>query len=304
MYATVLNIAAMVVTLVAAPLVPGAAAAARARSAGLSGPSVIQPYWQIAKLLRKQYIAPTVASPIYWSGTLVGVAAVTSALVAVPAAGGISLPSSDAVVVAYLLMLATFLQVMAALDTGTPFGGMGASRETMFAALAEPGLMIAILGLTVGSGTTRLSSALAMPEVSPMGLLGHASIALALLVLGLAENSRMPFDNPATHLELTMVHEAMVLEQSGPGLALVHLQSALKLTLFWLLALNVVVPMARPDSWGPIVLVLIPLALVAGGTLLGLLESWLVKARLFRAPDLLVVGLAMAFFGLLVGVIA
>lgn len=304
MQVNALGLATMVVTLVSAPLVLGMAASVRSRVAGLAGPSPIQPYRQIAKLLRKEYLAASATSAIYWLGPLVGAAAVATALVAVPAAGGVSLPGSDAVIIAYLLMLATFLQVMAALDTGTTFGGMGASREVMIAALAEPGLMIAILGLTAGTGTTALSDAFAVTEMGPMALLGRASIAMALLLLGLAENSRMPFDNPSTHLELTMTHEAMVLEQSGPGLALVHLQASFKLALFWLLALNTVAPWVTPESLGALALVVVPVVLAVAGGLLGLLEAWLVKARLFRAPDLLVVGFAMALFGLFVGVVA
>jgi len=299
-----LNITAMIVTLVSAPLVPGVAATVRARAAGLTGPPPIQPYRQIAKLLRKEYLAPSASSAVYWLGPLIGAAAVASALVAVPVAGGISLPTSDAVIIAYLLMLSTFLQVMAALDTGTTFGGMGASREVMVAALAEPGLMIAILGLTVGTGSTSLAAAFATVDSGALVTLGHVAIAIALLFLGLAENFRMPFDNPSTHLELTMTHEAMVLEQSGPGLAIVHVQSALKLTLFWLLAVNTVAPWATPASLGIIALPLLVLALVVAGAFLGLLEAWLVKARFFRSPDLLVVGFVMAFIGLLMGVIA
>jgi len=299
-----LNVAAAVVAIVSAPLAVGFAAAARAKASGLHGPSVVQPYFQIRKLLTKDYLAPESASALYWLGPLVGTGAVLAALASVPAAGGIDLPTSDAVVIAYLLMLATFLQVVSALDTGTAFGGMGASRESMVAALAEPGLMIAVLGLTVPAGTTRLAEALSTPAQGPMAAAGHAALALSLLLLGLAENSRMPFDNPTTHLELTMIHEAMVLEQSGPGIALVHLQSSLKLTLFWLLALSVAFPGFSPSNLGPVVLAAVPVLLAAGGVLLGLTEAWLVKVRLFRGPDLLVVGFAMALFGLIVEVIA
>ncbi|MCL4498978.1 MAG: NADH-quinone oxidoreductase subunit H [Chloroflexi bacterium] len=291
-----------------APLIGGVASWTKIRLSGRTGPGPLQPYRLLAKLLRKEGIAPEAASSIYLLGPLVATAAVALMLVGIPV--GLkypALPWSDAVAITYLLMLATFLTVLAALDTGTTFGGLGASRETMLAALAEPTLMVVLLGVVATSGTVDLGTALLKIEAGGAAALSRWVIAASLLLIGLAENARLPFDNPTSHLELTMVHEAMVLEYSGPQLALIHYQSAAKLTLFWLLVLAMFFP---PAPVGGLLLLgglmsigALALKLIAGGLLLGLVETILIKVRIFRAPDLLSMAFVLALFGLMLGLV-
>lgn len=296
----------VVTALAAAPLLAGISAWTKARLSGKTGAGPLQPYRLIGKLLKKEGLSPSAASALFWLAPLVGTAAVVAALSSVPIDSGVIFPWSDAVIVAYLLMFAAALSMLAALDTGTAFGGMGASREAMIAALSEPTLMLVLLGITASAGTTDLSKAL--PAFAARSLLSPAPwiLGTALLLVALAENARLPFDNPTTHLELTMVHEAMVLEHSGPQFALITYQSAAKLALFWLLAWAIFFPISLATAgWLalPLGALLIVAKLAVGGLALGAMETVVVKIRIFRAPDLLAVAFALAVFGLMMGMV-
>lgn len=290
-----------------APLTAGFALWTRARLSGRAGAGPLQPYRLLVKLLRKEGMAPRASSPIFWLAPLAATAAVALALVGIPAFGATTLPWGDAVTIAYLLMFATFLTVLASLDTGTAFGGIGASRETMITALSEPTLMVILLGLVAAAGTGDLGEALVQVQSGDVATLSRWVIAGALLFIALAENARLPFDNPTTHLELTMTHEAMVLEYSGPQLALITYQAAAKLTLFWLLVNAIFLPAAPlGGSLMPAALagaLLLPFKLIAGGIMLGAVETAMVKVRIFRAPDLLSVAFMLALFGLMLGMV-
>lgn len=303
----VASLAGWLAVLLCAPLMQGFASLTAARLSGRRGASPLQPYWTLRKLLNKESLAPHSSSALFWMGPLLSAAAIMLAIVGVPmAAGTPALPWSDALVIAYLLLLSSVFLILAGLDTGTPFGGIGASRETMVAALAEPAFMVALLGLTATAGTTNVSTALSTLSGDQSSPLSRLIIVAALLVLALAENARLPVDNPTTHLELTMIHEAMVLEHSGAQLALVMYGSALKLALFLLLIVGLLVPPPALATLG-VVGVLAAIALVAGklivgGIMLGVAETIFVKVRIFRVPDLLTVAFVLALFGLMVGV--
>jgi formate hydrogenlyase subunit 4 len=203
-------------------------------------------------------------------------------------------------VVVYLLLLGTFFLALAGLDTGSAFGGMGASREMTIAALAEPTVALAVFALALGAGSTNLGQIVARTMADPAAALspGHLLAFAAVFIVTLAETGRLPVDNPATHLELTMIHEAMVLEYSGRYLALLEWAAALKLVIFFALLANLFVP------WG-VAVTLTPgaLAIATGSLLLKLgalaaavavLETRVAKLRLFRVPELLSVSFVLA----------
>ena len=278
-----------------APLLTGVMRQVRARLEGRAGPGVAQPWRDLRKLLRKEPVTPGGTSELFRIAPLVLFA--TTAVVAgvapfVTAASAIS-PAADLFAVAALLAMGTATLALAAIDTGTAFGGMGASREMTIMALAEPALLVAVFALSVRAGSTNLAAIVTATlddparVLSPGGLL--AAVALALVTV--AETGRLPVDNPATHLELTMVHEAMILEYAGPDLALVELASSMRLAVF----LGLLVTLFAP--WG-IATSATPLAVAAGaaafaakvgalGAALAAGEVFMAKLRLFRVPELL-----------------
>lgn len=206
----------------------------------------------------------------------------------------------DLLLVVYLLLLGTFFLALAGLDPGTAFGGMGASREMTIAAIAEPTIALSIFGLAVGAGSTNLgrivTETLAHPSasISPGHLLGFA----ALFTVMLAETGRLPVDNPSTHLELTMIHEAMVLEYSGRYLALIEWASAVRLLIFFSLLANMFAPWGVATNLTPLSLGIAAIALIAKlaalGIVVALLETRIAKLRLFRVPELLAVSFVLA----------
>jgi formate hydrogenlyase subunit 4 len=206
----------------------------------------------------------------------------------------------DLLMVVYLLLAGTFFLSLAGLDPGSPFGGMGASREMTVAAIAEPTLAVAIFALAIGAGSTNLShivlGTLANPgdSISP----GHMLAFAALLVVTLAETGRLPVDNPSTHLELTMIHEAMVLEYSGPYLALLEWASWLKLFIFASLLSNLFIPWglatAITSATILIAILFLIIKLMIFAVLIALLETYITKLRLFRVPELLAVSFILA----------
>ena len=287
--------------LLLAPLVPGIAAKTKAWLTGRRGPSVTQLYSDLSKLLRKGVVYSRtttwvfrVAPPVLFVTTVIAAAFVplngTHALATFP---------GDAIAFAYLLALGRFLLVLSALDTGSSFEGMGASREVTFASLVEPGLFVALVGLAVASGQLSLSAMLGPELWHKWSLVAPTLVLLAasVFVLTLAECARVPVDDPATHLELTMIHEVMVLDHSGPDLALILYAGALKLGLFIALMMAMLVPrFALGSTAATAVLVL---ALVAGGFAIGLVESVMARLRLPKVPLYIAGGSALAFSGLI-----
>ncbi len=306
--------------LVLAPLLPGVVNRVKAAFAGRRGPPLLQLYRDLAKLLGKGAVYSRTASWVLRAGPVVGLAATAASLLLLPlggAAGLIAFPG-DLILFAYLLGLARFFTILAALDTGSSFGGMGASREAWFSALAEPALLFGLAGLAVYTGQISLSGIylgaqfhLLLGPAGPAVILVSASF----LLIFLAENSRIPFDDPNTHLELTMIHEAMILDHGGPDLALIEYGAALKLWALGGLLVNTLVPLhggpGPAGLWPAIALGSVagfppaaglPVAL-AGLLLLaaltGVIESVLARLRLRRTPQALVMASVFSILALI-----
>lgn len=278
-----------------APLVTGWMRQVRACLEGRAGAGLLQPWRDTRKLLRKEPITPVGTGPAFRRAPALLVATTVVAATLVPLLSTDTPVSShaDLIVVVALIALGTLALALAGLDTGTAFGGMGASREMTVAALVEPTILLSVFALSIPAGTTNIpaivSGAAHEPArlASPAGLLATAALAVAVL----AETGRIPVDNPSTHLELTMIHEAMVLEYAGPDLALVELGAQMRLTLLLGLLSSLFVPwgIATNASWMALAVALVAFAakLVLLGAVLATAEVFWAKVRLFRVPELL-----------------
>jgi formate hydrogenlyase subunit 4 len=298
-------VAQAVAFLLLAPLLRGLIKKMKATFQLRQGPRLAQPYSDLAKLLRKEPVRSTTASWVFVAGPRVYFASAVVATTLVPTvlasaplegAGGILL-------LVGLLALGRFALATAALDTGSPFGGMGASREMTVGALAEPALMLALFGAGLAAGTLNLGEL--VRRTADRGASIHPSeilAAAALFIVLLAEAGRIPIDNPATHLELTMIHEAMVLEYSGSDLALVEWASAVKELLFMTLLAGLFLPIGIATVPAPPALALGALVLAAKVFGLALVvvvvESTNAKLRFFRVPELMAVALGLGFLAL------
>ena len=291
--------------LAAAPLVVGVVRWLKARMLGRRGASPLQPLRDLEKLLRKTPVLAENASWISRAAPYVAAGAALAALAVVPGfARGMALaPLGDLLVVAGLLALGRVALALAGLDVGTAFGGIGAAREMSFAALAEPALLVVALILAMLAGTTGIEAIAATFQDGSIGL--RVSLVLALIALAavaVAENARIPVDNPATHLELTMVHEAMILEASGRHLALWEAAAALRLVLWLSLIAAVFLPFGTaPAGFAPLGWVVGILAwaakLAALCFMLAAFESAIAKMRVFRVLEFLGVALLLGVLG-------
>ncbi|HMR30170.1 MAG TPA: NADH-quinone oxidoreductase subunit H [Amaricoccus sp.] len=299
--------AQMALVLALAPLLTGFVRKVKARLLRRKGPPVIQPYRDLARLLRKEVVLAESASWLFRAIPYLIFAAtwVAAALVPTFAIGLTFSWTADLIAIIALLGSARFFLALAGMDVGTSFGGIGASREVMIATLAEPAMLLTFFALALVAGSTQLSTVaavLATPEVGLRVSLGMALI--ALVIVAIAENARIPVDNPATHLELTMVHEAMVLEYSGRHLAMIEFAASLKLLLYLSLIACVFAPwgIAAPGA-GPAAFALGAATYVAklavGGFLLAFFETSIAKMRVFRVPDFLGVALMLSLLGTL-----
>jgi formate hydrogenlyase subunit 4 len=267
----------------------------RAKLEGRAGAGVLQPWRDLRKLLGKEPITPRSTSEVFRYAPLVLFASTLVVAVVAPFVTTASVigPVADLFAVVALLALGTVALALGGLDTGTAFGGMGASREMTIIALVEPTLLVAILALSVRVGSTNLSAIVSSTVDDPARVISPISVlaAVALLVVIIAETGRLPVDNPATHLELTMVHEAMILEYAGPDLALVEWASAMRLTVFLGLLVNLFVPWGIATATTPGALALgvavFAVKVTVVGGLLAAGEVFLAKLRLFRVPELL-----------------
>lgn len=288
--------------LAAAPLVVGLIRWLKARMAGRRGASPLQPFRDLARLCAKRPLLAENASVVSEVAPYLALAATVVAAALVPGfAQGMALaPVADLVLVAGLLALARMALALNGMDAGTAFGGMGAAREMSFAVFAEPALLVSALSFAILAGSTNLDQIGAVLGDGGLGLrvsLGLAAV--AMVAVALAENARLPVDNPATHLELTMVHEAMLLEASGRHLALWDYQAALKLTLWLALIAAVFLPFgAAPAGSGPLAWLVGLLAWAAkmGALCLALaaFEGVIAKMRVFRVPEFLGAALLLA----------
>jgi formate hydrogenlyase subunit 4 len=291
--------------LLAVGLAPGLVGLVRlfkARLQGRRGAPCWQPYLELRKLFAKEAVISTNASWLFRAAPYVVFVSAVAVTLLVPLVA-VPLPFDgvgDLLVVVYLLLLGTFFLALGGLDPGSPFGGMGSSREMTVAALAEPTIAVAIFALASGAGSTNLGQIARRIIESPAAVLtpGHGLAFASLFIVMLAETSRLPVDNPATHLELTMIHEAMVLEYSGRYLALVEWASAVKLLVFFSLLANLFLPwgIATTLTAGAIAVGLVALLakLLVLCAVVALLETQVAKLRLFRVPELLSASFVLA----------
>jgi formate hydrogenlyase subunit 4 len=283
------------VVVAGSPLLVGMTRQLRARLEGRAGAGIGQPWRDLRKLFGKETITPRGTGAVFRLAPMVLVATTLVVAVVVPFVTTDSAldPVADLFAVVALLAAGTVALALAGLDTGTAFGGMGASREMTIIALVEPTLLVAIFALSVRVGSTNLAAIVSATLHDPSRVVSPVSLlaAVALTVVIVAENGRLPVDNPATHLELTMVHEAMVLEYAGPDLALVELASAMRLSVFLGLLANLFLPWGIATTASPLAVLGGVLAVAVKVTLLGGLlavgEVFLAKLRLFRVPELL-----------------
>jgi formate hydrogenlyase subunit 4 len=297
----------MLLVLALAPLLTGFVRKAKARLQQRRGPPLLQPYRDLWKLLRKEAVLADNASWLFRVSPYLIFAATWTAASLVPTfATGLSLSTSaDLIAIVALLGSARFFLALVGLDIGTSFGGIGSSREVMIASLAEPALIIVAFTLALIAGSTQLSVIAAFMTSGDVGLRVSLGLALAaLIIVAIAENARVPVDNPATHLELTMVHEAMVLEYSGRHLAVIEFAGSLKLLLYVSLIAAVFAPwgLATPDSQPSqyafgILAYFVKVTLA--GALLALFETTIAKMRVFRVPEFLGISLMLALLGAL-----
>jgi len=287
--------AQMLLVLLLAPLLTGMVRKVKARLLRRRGPPIVQPYRDLVRLLRKEVVLAENASWLFRVVPYIVFAATWIAAAMVPtfATGLIFSWSADFIAIIAFLATARFFLALAGLDVGTSFGGIGSSREVMIASLAEPAMIMVVFTLALVAGSTQLST-IAAHMVSPgVGLRVSLGLALiALVMVAIAENARIPVDNPATHLELTMVHEAMVLEYSGRHLALIELSASLKLVLYISLIGCVFAPWGLAPAGTGLTAYLIGTAayllkLVVGGCLLAFFETTIAKMRVFRVPEFL-----------------
>ena len=297
----------MALVLLLAPLFTGVVRKVKARLLRRQGASVLQPYRDLFRLIRKEVVMAENASWLFRTAPYLIFATtwVAAALVPTFAVGLLFSWTADLIAIIALLGTARFFLALAGMDVGTSFGGIGSSREVMIASLAEPAMLLVVFTLALVAGSTQLSTMAAVltaPEVGLRVSLGMALI--ALIMVAIAENARIPVDNPATHLELTMVHEAMVLEYSGRHLAMIEVAASLKLLLYVSLIACIFAPWGLATVGAPpraytagVALYLVKLA--AGAVLLALFETAIAKMRVFRVPEFLGGALMLGLLGTL-----
>ena len=291
----------IVLAVVLAPLMLSIINRTKAFFAGRHGQPWLQPYHDLRKLLHKAAVYSRTTTWVFVAGPLVGCAACLTALFFLPVAGSAALISfpGDFLLVAYLLGLGRFFTVLAAWDTGSSFEGMGASREVLFSALAEPALVLSVTALAAFSHRTSLSGIYGDLGADVLALSSGPAVllaALALMVVFLAENARIPVDDPNTHLELTMIHEVMVLDHSGPDFALIQYAACLKLWTIGWLVVGILAP--AQFAWYPLNLAagLAGMAVLSVAT--GIVESVMARLRLLRVPQFLIAASVLAILAL------
>lgn len=303
MIAVFLVILQVLVATAITPLLVGVMRQVRARMEGRVGAGLLQPYRDVRKLLAKEPLRAEGSSIVLIAAPLVLLVSSLMVVALVPLVTTAYIPSipSDLFVVVSLLLIGTVALALLGLDSGTAFGGMGSSRHMMIAALVEPTVLMSVYALSIPVGSSTLSrivlarGADVTRVVTPAGLLA----VVALVVVVLAETGRLPVDNPSTHLELTMIHEGMILESAGRDLAWLELGSWLRLTALLGLIVNLALPWGLADTAQPLALLIAVAALgakllVAGG-LIAAAEVFMAKVRLFRVPELLAGSFVLAF---------
>jgi formate hydrogenlyase subunit 4 len=299
--------AQMALVLLVAPLLTGVIRKVKARLLRRQGPPVLQPYRDLLRLLRKDAIVAENASWLFRVAPYLIFATIWVATALVPtfATGLMFGWTADLIAIVALLGSARFLLALAGIDVGTSFGGIGSSREMLIASLAEPAMLLVVFTLALIAGSTQLSTVVSFMASSEVGLrVSLGLVFVSLVMIAIAENGRIPVDNPATHLELTMVHEAMVLEYSGRHLAMIEAAAALKLLLYVSLIACLFLPWGLASSNADLSQYTIGLGaylskLVVAASALAFFETTIAKMRVFRVPDFLGAALMLGLLGTL-----
>ena len=296
----------MVLVLALAPLLLGFTRTVKARMLRRRGPPILQPYRDLLKLIRKEAVIADNASWLFRASPYMIFAGtwVAAALVPTFATGLTFSWVGDLIAIIALVGAARFFLALAGMDIGTSFGGIGSSREMLFASLAEPAMIMIVFTVALVAGSTQLSFIAAFMQEHATLRVSLGMAAVALIIVAVAENARIPVDNPATHLELTMVHEAMVLEYSGRHLAMIELAAAVKLLLYVSLITCIFFPWGMAAAGGGLSAYATGVAaytvkLLAGGFLLVLFETSIAKMRVFRVPQFLGAALMLGLLGTL-----
>jgi formate hydrogenlyase subunit 4 len=292
----------IILAIVLAPMMLSIVNRTKAVFAGRHGQPWLQPYWDLWKLLQKSAVYSRTTTPVFIAGPIIGCASMLAALSFIPMAGLPSFVSfsGDFLLVAYLLGLGRFFTIVSAWDTGSSFEGMGASREAFFSALAEPALLLSLTTLAAFSrqaSLTAIYSCLGGNVLSSAASPAVMLIMLAMMVVFLAENARIPVDDPNTHLELTMIHEVMVLDHGGPDFALIQYGACLKLWILGALLTGVLAPLG--SGWIVVDLAgglagMVVLAIVTGSV-----ESVMARLRLLRVPQFLIAASILSIVALI-----
>jgi len=282
------------------PLMLGVITKTKAAFAGRVGAPLLQPYHDILKLLQKGSVFSRTTTWVFRAGPVVAIATALLAAALVPIGGRSAFVAFDGdfLIVAYLFGLARFFTMAAALDTGSSFEGMGAAREATFACLAEPAFVLGLLALARASGFLSLSSILGS-SLSLTWTHAGASfvlVAVALFIVLLAENSRIPVDDPNTHLELTMIHEVMVLDHGGPAFGLIHYAASVKLFVFAAIVGRLLLPLGSEPAWAAWGIAAASALAIA--VVIGVVESTMARLRLTHIPILLVAACLLSVFGI------
>lgn len=297
----------MAIALLAAPLLTGFVRKLKARLQRRAGPPILQVYRDITRLAMKEAIVPEGSSWLFRAAPYLIFATTWVAASLVPEfATNLQFSwSGDLIVIVALLGSARFFQMLAALDTGTAFGGIGASREAMLASLAEPAMLMIVFTVALVAGSSQLSAIATFMHSGTAGIRLSLALGLvALVIVGLTETGRFPVDNPATHLELTMVHEAMTLEYAGRHLALIELAGAIRLLLYMSLIACIFAPFGMAPPGAEAAVLAVGLAtyagkLACGAAALAGFETTIAKMRVFRIPNFVGAALMLGLLGTL-----
>ena len=296
------SIAHVLLALLLAPLLPGIINRVKAWFAGRHGQPLLQAYYDLWKLVHRGAVYSKTTTWVFVAGPIVELACAATALLIVPLGGipGLLAFPGDFLLMAYLFGLMRFFTILAALDTGSSFEGMGASREAFFSALAEPALLVGLASLTVLSDSLSLGpmySAVTWTAMASVGGPALLLVATAVLIVFLTENARIPVDDPNTHLELTMIHEVMVLDHGGPDFAMIQYGALLKLWVLGALLVGILVPV-RSGFW-PIDLAAGVAGMLVLAVLVGVIESLIARLRLVRVPQFLVAASVLSILALI-----
>ncbi len=303
-----ISILHILLALILSPLLFGVINRTKARFAGRKGQPLLQSYYDLIKLLRKGSVYSTTTTWVFRLGPVAGLGAALLCIMIIPSGGisGLFSFSGDFILMIYLMGVARFLTVTAAMDTGSAFEGMGASRELQFSVIAEIVLLLGMSVLAIGTGETGISRIYADVWGSDVSLLGPVIfiVAFAFMIVLLTENSRIPVDDPNTHLELTMIHEVMVLDHGGIDLAFIEYGASLKLWIFCELMTGIAIPLRTGQPFYDIPINVIGIFIVA--VLVGIIESSMARLKLLNVPQLLITALSLtvaALFWLLRGIL-